>query len=298
VGAVPGYAPLNPVVAARSVLLAYPYQNPTGGWRFSHAFEYGSAAEIDATADAHFVFDAEVFRAETALTRDLGGRWFAFAQAGVTRTHAGFADAFFDGFHALIGYRQAARDRRPRNEYGYRALLATGEAFDSPPSPLGLTDLRIGVGRRHGRHLQSLVTATLPTSRGANGYRRGVPAIGAIHTARAAVHPRALLEGTVGTGYTARNGPLADAQRTTFLSASSGLRLRVMRGHAVFGTLFYHSPVHRAAGLPELAGGELSTAFGVILRTAGGREWRLDLVEETRSSDAAIDLIVRIGSAR
>jgi hypothetical protein len=296
-GATPEYFPLNPTIAARSSLSAFPFLTPHAGWRVTWSLEYGSAVELDAGQDAAYVLDAELYRSELAATRAVGASGFVLLQGGIMGAHAGFGDAFFDWFHERIRHRQWARDNRPRNVFAYEVALPTGERVDARPVRLALTDVRAGVGRRHGRHLQSVLTVTLPLATAPTPYRRGAPSLALVNSLRVPIHDRLTYEASLGAGYTPAAGVLAAAQRSAAYSASSGLRIRVWREHAVYGSLFYHSPTYRAVGLPELTGGELSVAFGAMFVGGRGRQWHVGLVEETRTTDASIDLILKLGTS-
>jgi hypothetical protein len=294
----PEHAPLNPLVAARTVLATVPYREPAAGWRLTLLAEYGSAAEVDVRARAAYVLDAEIYRLGIEIRRDLGTTYFVAAQADVSGAHAGIGDAFFDGFHELIRHRHAARAARPRNEYDYVIRLEDGVRLDHAAVAMAFGDVRLAAGRRHRDGLQSQLSLTLPTSTAPPGFRRGAPGVALVHTLRAHLGRHFVYEGSLGTGYTPRHGVLSALQRPFATSASSGVQVHGWRGHSLYARLFQHSPVYRDVGLPELRGGELTIDIGAILVTRGGRVWRLGLVEDTRLTDGGIDLIVKLSTSR
>jgi hypothetical protein len=292
----PGYVPLNPISTARSSLTTVEYHQRAAGWRMSGVVEYGSATELEIRSRAAYVLDAEIARFRVRAARDVGAAGFLFLEAGAASFHAGAADGFFDAFHRLIGHDHLARDSRPTNEFAYTIALGDDLRLEYPEAGPGLTDARLGLGWQFGPHAQTTLLLTLPTATLPSGYRMGVPAAAVVATLRALPLPRVSWEGSLGAGYTPRHGPMAGWQRTTMLSASAAILIRAVRDHALYGLVFYHSPVHDVA-LPELAGGELVTEFGVVLARRAGRDWRLGLVEDLRLSDAGMDLILKLSAS-
>jgi hypothetical protein len=158
-----------------------------------------------------------------------------------------------------------------------------------------LGDLSLAVGFRHTPRLQSVVSVTLPTATGPDGYGKGVPSVALLNTLRTPVSPRLLFEGSVGVGVTPSHGRLSSFQRTTFLALSSGLRHRLWDNQALYANLFYHSPYYRGTSLPALDRRELSLDFGWILTTRAGAEWRMGLTEDLEPGGPGVDLVFRVG---
>jgi hypothetical protein len=187
------------------------------------------------------------------------------------------------------------RDWLPKNQFRYEILLPNGRSFSRRPSDLFLGDTRIGAGYRFGRALQSVVSVTVPTSTAPDGYGRGTVSLNLLNTARFEPHPRLVLEGGFGVGYTPAHGDLEEVQRETFVSLSGSGRYRFWGRQSLFATLFYHSPYYRNTTLPSLDRAELSLDFGWILATKRGADWRIGLTEDMRPGGPAIDLIFRFG---
>src|SRR6185312_11592587 len=118
------------------------------------------------------------------------------------------------------------RERRPRDAFLYRIELPDGQAIERRPTGIFLEDLRVAAGLRLGAHLQTVASLTLPTSTAPESYGRGVVGAGLVTTVRAALAEPLVYEGSVGVGYAPTHGALAPYQRTTFFSASSGIRWR------------------------------------------------------------------------
>jgi hypothetical protein len=140
-----------------------------------------------------------------------------------------------------------------------------------------------------------VLTLTLPTSTGPDGYGRGVVSWSLLNTLRASLDPRWTYEGSLGLGFTPEHGPLASRQHTTFVSASSGLRTHLWGRQSVFANLFYHSPYYHDTTLPSLDRRELSLDFGWIIHTRHGQEWRVGMTEDLEPGGPGVDLVFRFG---
>ena len=187
------------------------------------------------------------------------------------------------------------RERSPENRFLYEIILPDGSSRLRSPSDLFLGDLRLSAGHRFTPALQTVVSATLPTSTGPPGYGRGVVSLSVLNTARVAAAPRLVLEGGLGLGYTPSHGDLESVQRETFASASGGARYRFWGRQSLFANLFYHSPYYHDTTLPGLDRRELSLDFGWLLATRGGADWRIGLTEDLEPGGPGIDLIFRLG---
>jgi hypothetical protein len=220
------------------------------------------------------------------------------ADASAQGSYAGFLDGFLNWYHSLIGIKLEARDERPKDSFLYRLDLPDGVPRDRRPSDLYLGDLRLSAGVRRGAHLQAIATVTLPTATGPTGYGRGVVAAGLLTTVHAKLAEPWTYEGSLGLGYAPTHGDLADYQRTTFVSASSGLRWRFWGRQSLYANLFYHSPYYHDTTIPPLDRRELSLDFGWILATRSGREWRIGMTEDMEPNGPAIDIVFRLGAGR
>jgi hypothetical protein len=294
----PELAPINPVSSSRSGLYFQPYRNPAPGrWTTAIALDYGSLIESNRLIIANYLLDAEVMRFSVELARDLTPRTFIALWTSVGGAYPGFMDGFLKGYHGLLGIRVPERERRPRDQFIYTITLPNGTGVRRDPSNLFLEDLRLGWGIRYNRKLQSVISLTLPTSTGPEGYSKGVVSVGVLNTFRAPLHPRVIYEGSFSLGLTPTHGSLASIQRESFAAASSGLRARVWGRQSLFANVFYHSPYYHDTTLPSLDRRELSLDFGWILRTHRGAEWRVGMTEDLEPGGPAVDLVFRFGGS-
>jgi hypothetical protein len=295
----PPYAPVNPVADSRTGLAFEPLRTPAPGrWTAELALDYASTIERWETAEAGYLLDSETMRLRLRLARDLSPRLFAQVDAAVGGAYPGFMDGFLDWYHGLFGIRIPERERRPKNAFEYHIRLPDGRVVDRQRQDLFLGDLRVGLGLRHGRHLQTIASLTLPTSTAGEGYGRGTVAAAVVTSARYTVGPPLVYEGSLGVGYTPPHGDLSPFQRTGFLSASSGLRFRVWGRQSIYANAFYHSPYYEATRIQSLDRRELSLDFGWLLATRSGTEWRLGLTEDLEPGGPGVDLVFRLGVAR
>lgn len=296
-GGLPQHEPLNPASSSRSPLLLIPFQDAAArGWRTSVQVEYGNAIEYEVpTATTQYLLDAELMRAQFQLRRDLSRTSFIAVQTGVQGAYDGVADGFFSWYHNLIGYHQPERLARPKNTFGYYVELPD-RTIERERMGFALTDTRITFGHRVRPWLQLAATGTLPTSTGPAGYGRGVPAIGAVASARGRPFERLVVEAEAGVGYAPTHGDLSPYQRTTFANAATGFTFRLFAGNAVYGYLYYHSPYYQNTTIRSLDRRELTGDFGWIIRYKSGREWRFGLSEDLAPGDAGIDLVLKVGT--
>ena len=295
----PAWDPINPLAASRSPLAFEPYRRPRpDGWSAELALDYASAIESGLEPAARYDLDAELLRLRLRLGRDLGPSSFVELEAGAGGSYAGFLDGFLNWYHGLLGIALEERERRPRDAFLYRLELPDGPAVERRPSALFLGDLRLTAGRRFGPHFQAVASLSLPTSTAPEGYGRGVVAGAVVTTLRASIVEPLVYEGSVGLGYAPTHGDLERHQRTTFVSASSGLRWRFWGRQALYGNLFVHSPYYHDTTIRALDRRDLAFDFGWILATRSGREWRLGLTEDLEPGGPGIDLVFRLGVSR
>jgi Protein of unknown function (DUF3187) len=292
----PSFAPINPMAASRSGVYFQSYQQSRPGrWLASVSLDYASAVELNEFPTASYTLDAELLRLRLRLAHDLGPRTFVLADAEVGGSYDGFLDGFLDWYHRTFGFRVRERDLRPRDSFRYEVLLPDGKSVFRDASDLFLGDLRLGLGYRLGRSLQTVLSATLPTSTAPRGYGRGVVSVNLINTLHLVPHPRLVLEGGLGVGYTPSHGDLEEIQRETFVSMSGGARYRFWGRQSLFANLFYHNPYYHDTTLPALDRHELSLDFGWLLATRAGADWRIGMTEDLEPGGPAIDLIFRFG---
>jgi hypothetical protein len=292
----PELAPINPVSVARSGLYFQPLRSHAPGrWTTSVALDYASIIESNRLILANYVLDAEVLRFSVEFARDLTSRTFVLLRPSLGGAYAGFLDGFLNWYHGLLGIRVRERQRRPRDQFLFTITLPDGTGVRRRPTNLFLEDLRLGWGIRYTPKLQSVISVTLPTSTGPEGYGRGVVSLGVLNTFRASLHPRLIYEGSLGLGFTPAHGSLRLRQRETFAAASSGLRARVLGRSSLFANVFYHSPYYHGTTLPSLDRRELSIDFGWILQTHRGGEWRVGMTEDLEPGGPAVDLVFRFG---
>ena len=292
----PFHRPLNPLARSRTGLAAQPYVpfSPFGD-RLSFSVEYGNAIDYELPEGAPLIYllDAELMRTSVGYTRDLGARAFLALQVDAIGAYDGFADGFFDWYHDIIGYDQPEREARPTNTYDAEIALPDGTRLSIERRSLALGDVRGAIGYRHNLTQQTTFGLALPAGLALPGSGRTV-AVSAVHTLRLELTPDIVFEGSIGAGAAPRQGPLADYQRTAFLSGSTGLRIRLWGGQSIYGYFFGHSPYYRGTQLPSLDSREVTGDFGWIMRDRQGREWRVGFSEDLSPGDAGIDLILKI----
>jgi Protein of unknown function (DUF3187) len=295
----PAYAPINPVADSRTPLGFEPFRAPRPGrWAGGLALDYGSAIEHAEEERARYDLDAEILRLRLRLARDLSPAAFLELDLNAGGSYPGFLDGFLDWYHGLLGIDLEERDRRPRNAFLYRIDLPDGRAIERRASDFFLGDLRVAAGLRQGSHLQTVASLTLPTSTAPDGYGRGVVTAGLVTTVRVALAEPLVYEGSLGLGYSPAHGDLADFQRKTLVSGSSGFRWRFWGRQSLYANLFVHSPYYHDTTIRSLDRRDVALDFGWMLATRSGPEWRLGLTEDLEPGGPGIDLVFRLGVTR
>lgn len=294
----PPYASMNPMVNSRTGLATQPYVAPGRTWRVVALVDYASPIEYASppASPAAYLLDAELLRAGLTVTRELGKRAFLLGETSVNAAYDGFLDGFIDWYHDLFRFPTGARKIRPRNRFGDSLSIPGGPHLVRSRPGAYLGDLRLGVGFRHSTHWQTLVSATLPTNTGPEGFHRGTVSINVVTTLRSDFGKRFTYEGTLGGGLTPTHGDLATFQHTTFLLVSQGLRARVVGPLHLYTNLIYHSALYRDTGTSELDARELTLDFGGFFKFRRGPEWILGLTEDLEPSGPAIDVSFRLGA--
>jgi len=291
----PRYEPLNPMVVARSGLFVPEAVTPVDGWRLGASIEYGSIVERNLAFPDFFLLDAELLRVQLRARRGLGRGAVVELEGGVSGATGGFADVFFEQYHALIQWVMEERDARPRNSYGDRLYLARAGVNRTGRAQLALpSDVRATLGVAHGPAAQTVLSVTLPTAPASSRFARHVPSVNVVESLRLTPSPRVTLTGSAGLGYTPRTGELRAVQRPVLALASAGAVVRVARSHAAYATFLYHSPSYQDTRFPELDLGEVTVDLGYRWRSASGRQWRVGITEDTRRRDPAIDLVLKV----
>jgi hypothetical protein len=284
------------MTSSRSGLYFQAYRDPAPGrWIAEVALDYASVIEYNRLPQADYVLDSELLRLSLGLTRDLGPRTFLALDASVGGAYAGFMDGFLDWYHGALGIRVSERELRPRDQFLYTVSLSDGSAVSRSRSDFFFEDMRLGLGIRHNALLQTVLSVTLPTSTGPDGYGRGVPSLSVLNTLRTHLDPRLIYEGSLGLGFTPIHGSLPEDQRRWFMAVTSGLRVRVWGHQSLFANIFYHSPYYHDTTLPALDLRELSLDFGWILQTRRGAEWRIGMTEDLEPGGPGVDLVLRFG---
>jgi hypothetical protein len=292
----PAFAPINPMATSRSGLSFEPYHpERPGKWSGSIALDYASTIEVNQRPAATYVLDSELLRIRLDLARDLTSRVFLKAGVEVDGAYAGFLDGFLHWYHNLFGFDIPERDERPKNSFLYEIALPGRAAIFRRSSDLFLGDIRMGAGFRLLPGIQSVAYLTLPTSTGPEGYGRGVISWNVVNTLRAPIWRRLIFEGSLGLGYTPTHGDLAAFERETMVSASSGLRFRLLGRHSIYANVFYHSPYYRGTSFRALDRRDLSLDFGWSLAVKQGGDWRIGMTEDLEPGGPAVDLIFRLG---
>jgi hypothetical protein len=283
----PAFAPMNPVAQARSGLYAPALVAPGGGWRWSASLDYASLIEYNIGGGTSYLLDAEVSRIGFTAGHDLSPRYFFELGGNLGSAGSGFMDGFFNWYHRLLGLSIPERALRPLDAFAYEVDLPDGRSrIRKPGTHLG--DVRVSLGRRHNPGVQTVLTATLPTGTGGDGYARGVPSISTITTVLTPIGSRGSFQGSAGLGYTAAHGDLRRYQKEIFGSATSGFGFRFWGHQHIYAQLFYHTPYYRGTPWPALDRGDLSLNYGWMLKTAG-RTWRIGMTEDVYPSGPAVD---------
>ena len=292
----PEFAPLNPMGSSRSGLYFQPFRDPVPGrWVATLGVDYASVIEYNRLPAADYILDSELLRVGLGLSRDLGARSFLTVGAAVGGAYAGFLDGFLDWYHGALGIEVSERESRPRDKFLFTVTLPDGRTVTRSRSDLFFEDVRVGLGMRHNAMFQTVLSVTLPTSTGPEGYGRGVPSLAVLSTIRSRLNPGLLYEGSIGLGYTPAEGRFPEGQRELFLAVTSGMRFRVWGRQSLYANLFYHSPYYYDTTLPALDLRELSLDFGWILQNRRGGEWRVGLTEDLEPGGPGVDLVFRFG---
>lgn len=291
----PAYRSISPIMASRSALGFQPVVASGSGWHGSFRLDYGNVLESQTRPGADIVLDGELMRLDLTLSRSFG-RWFVQGSLPAESAQRGKLDGFINWWHGVFGFNESVREARPKGLYEYFiALPDRGEVFRDQGG-LALGDLRLAVGLHHTPNWQTVLVAALPTNGRPAGWGLETVALGVTTTARAELAKNRLVwEGSLGAGYTPIAGALAEYQRTTFVNASAGLRLRVIGQQSVYGNLIFHSSAWHDTTLPALDNQEVSLDFGFLLKPGNGPEIIAGMVEDPYPFGPAVDLVLRLG---
>lgn len=290
--------PSNLVAESRSGLYFQPLVAPGAVWRTSLGVDYASVLELGyryTLADTAYLQDTEALRVNLAVSRNLDARHFVLGEVWVGGAFDGFLDGFLNWYHGLLGIPFPEREDRPRNQFGYQYTPAGGGAIRFRRHGAYLGDLRLGIGRRHDAGSQTVLSITLPTHTGGDGYARGVPSVSLLNTFRAPIGSRVVYEGSFNAGLTPKHGSLRDYQNTFAFLGTSGVRIRTIGALWSFGNLYLHSPYLANTGAAQLDRWDLTIDFGWMIRSKSGREFRFGMTEDLWPSGPAVDAGFRLG---
>jgi hypothetical protein len=284
---------MNPLLTSRSGLYFQPYVDPLRKWDIRVLTDYASSVEYTILPGRSLILDAELLRVDATVLRNVGAG-FLGVSAGLNGSYGGFLDPFLDWYHDLTGLRVIAREQRPRNQFDYAIKVPGGDSLIRAKRSSFLGDVRLIGGHRHTRHWQTALAVTLPAA--PEGYGRGVVSVSALTTARSEIGSRLVTELGLGLSYAGETGDLHDYQKSWFVGANAGLRLRFWGKQAAFVNLYYQSPNYQDTGMRALDQRELTLDYGFLLKAKNGPEWFLGMTEDLEPRGPAIDLSFRIGA--
>lgn len=291
----PAWRSISPIMASRSALGFQPIVPAASGWHGSFQFDYGNVLEQQTRPGADIVLDGELMRAELTISKGFG-RWYVQGALPVGSAQRGKLDGFLNWWHGVFGFDEAVREARPEDLYQYLVSLPDQPPIEWEQGGFSLGDARLSAGLSHKPNWQTVFTLALPTNGRPNGWGLQTVALGLTTTGRVEiVKDRMVWEGGFGAGYTPTAGALSEFQRTTFLNASAGLRLRVIGQQSVYTNLLFHTAAWRNTTLPALDNPDLSLDFGFLLKPGNGPELVLGAVEDPYPFGPAVDLVLRLG---
>ena len=291
----PAYRPISPIMASRSALGFQPIVAPDSKWHGGFQFDYANVLEQQTRPHADIVLDGEMMRAELTLGRSFG-RWFAQGALPLESAQRGKLDGFINWWHGVFGFNESVRKARPEGLYEYLIALSDSDSLFREEGGVALGDARLTLGFHHSSNGQTSLMVSLPTNGRPRGWGLETVALGLTTTARAELSKNRLFwEGSLGLGYTPTSGELSEYQRTTFVNASAGLRLRVIGQQAIYGNLMAHSAAWQNTTLPALDGADVSLDFGFLLKPGNGPEIILGMVEDPYAFGPAVDMVLRAG---
>jgi len=291
----PAFRSISPVMASRSALGFQPVVAEGPGWHGSFQLDYGNVLESQTRQHADIVLDGELMRAELTLSHSFG-RWFVQGALPLESAQRGKLDGFINWWHSVFGFNESVRAARPEDLYEYLIALPGQDSVMWNQGGLALGDARLTFGFHHTKNWQTVFLASLPTNGRPDGWGLQTVAFGLSTTGRVELaKDRLLLEGSLGAGYTPTAGRFPQYQRTTFMHASAGLRLRVIGQQSVYTNLLFHSAAWHNTTLPALDNQDVSLDFGFLLKPGNGPEIVLGMVEDPYAFGPAVDLILRAG---
>jgi len=291
----PAWRSISPVMASRSALGFQSIVPEASGWHGSFQFDYGNVLEQQTRQNADIVLDGELMRAELTLSRSFG-RWFVQGALPVESAQRGKLDGFINWWHGVFGFNETVRETRPEGLYEYLMALPDQDSVSWDQGGAALGDARVTVGLHHSPNWQTMLVASLPTNGRPDGWGLQTVALGLSTTGRVELaRDRLYGEGSLGVGYTPAAGRLREHQRTTFVNASAGLRLRVVGQQSVYTNLLFHTAAWQNTTLPALDNQDVSLDFGFLLRPGNGPEIVLGMVEDPYAFGPAVDLVLRLG---
>jgi hypothetical protein len=263
---------------------------------------YANIFEQDST-DTHVLFlDTERLLTAVTIRWGVGSRLEVGGRMTVETTGGGMLDGFVQGYHELLGFGQANRDRFPQGGYAQHLYDGGPEALlDIPRRTLALEDVQLhakwGVARsadgRGALALRAVLRA--PVAANVRGEERADAALVAL--------------GRLGAGAWYVHGLLSAAAvraspelRTTVRDMSFSLGLAVERalGARVAAVAQYQvaSPVLRGFDHRELDWPSSNLVLGLAGRWGGGWSWDASFQEDLPADTPAIDFTVGLRISR
>ena len=294
---IPQYVPLNPALSSRSALYAQPIVSPSRGWQVRIVTDYTNAIESEKSSDNRdYLFDAEVMQNDLWVTKELSPTTFVLGNIAVRGGYDGMLDSFLNWYHDVIGLHVPARNRRPKDTFGWEQKLPDGRTITRERPGTFLSDLRLGAGVRFGRS-QLVGTITLPTTTtDQEGWGRDVVGTAINFTSRLAETERIIVDGGVSLGWTPTTGALAAYQKSAFYGGMLGARWRFSGSQAVFGNIAFQSGNWQETGWSALDGRETTLDFGGLFRLK--RAWpelQVGMSQDIAPHGPAMDVGFKLG---
>ncbi len=293
----PPYVPLNPALASRSALYAQPIVSSRAGWQIRIVGDYTNAIEsATATDSREYLLDAEILQTDLWVTRDLSPKTFVLANVALRGGYNGHLDSFLNWYHERIGLRVPARNRRPKDTFGWEFELPDGRTVSRSSPGTFVGDLRLGGGVRVGRS-QLVGSVTLPTATASGeGWGRKVVGTSLAFTSRLAETPRIVVDGGLSAGWTPTTGSLATYQQSSFVGGMLGARWRFSGRQAVFGNIAFQSANWKETGWAALDGRETTLDFGgLFVLKESWPEVQVGMAQDIAPRGPALDVGFKLG---
>jgi hypothetical protein len=263
---------------------------------------YSNIFEQDSSA-THVVFlDTE--RLLTGFTARWGAAEGLEVGARVTleTTGAGILDGFVHGYHEMLGFGQANRDRFPQDAYGQRLEDGAGNALVViPRRTFAVDDVQLFakwavLGTADARRAVSLrLVARAPVGDNTVGRERADGALVALgRTGAGAWH----LHGMLGAGVVRASPELETVLRDWNAFLGLGVERPLGRSVAAVVQVQLASPLLRGFDHRELDWPSNNLVFGVAGRVGEGWRWDASFQEDLPADTPAIDFTLSVRVSR